>query len=436
MPHCADWILTKCTRNCIAKRSHRPYTGAMKLLLKVTFSSSALLCALTLVAATAQAAPHASIVVQMNDLALESMKTAGFAPPLVARTLAVMHVGFLEIESRADLTETEKKTAEIELGRLVLATNLPPLTALINKETRRISDSFALFPNLFTDAAADRTFAYLVSWRRGDSQALAAAPWISVDAQHWNPMEGQTAAFQNWGTAASFLGLKNPNWRIVLPEVGFPDVKDKRVNMALDLGEKSSKNRTPEMTETAQFWSQGAKTVTPPGQWNRIAQDAATRMNLLHNEEVRMFAELNIALAEVSIHCWTAKYHFLVLRPIQVARASGDMNWQPLLDTPSHPEYPSGHSSFSAAAAAVLESWAGDFGMKMGGDQKIEIVSEDLPGVVRIFSSYQQAAHEAGMSRIYGGIHFLWSDDEGQKLGRKVAYETMHDVEEFRIAHH
>jgi hypothetical protein len=182
------------------------------------------------------------------------------------------------------------------------------------------------------------------------------------------------------------------------------------------------------MTEIALFWSQGAKTVTPPGQWNRIAQDAVMAMGLSHGQQIGLFAELNVALAEVSVHCWASKYDHLVLRPAQVAWRAGKKNWVSFLETPPHPEYPSGHSSFSAAAAEILESWAEEFGMKLGASGSVRITSEDLPGVTRKFHGFREAAAEAGMSRVYGGIHFLWSDTEGQKLGREIAIETIRDL--------
>ena len=415
----------------IVSRKDLDYVVVMRNLSSIASLGSVGLFALLLATVpAANAAPTPpSIVVRMNELALETMKAAAFSPPVVSRTLALLHIGFLEVESSRKLNAAQKRATEVEYGRVLLASLMPSQAGVVNRSTTEISHAFGLRPDATTDAAADRVYAYLKEWRRDDARALAASPWVKVDDQHWNPIGNQVPALPNWGTAASFLIYKKSDWRLTIPALGLPDPRDPRVSPALELGEKSSTKRTADMGEIAQFWSQGAKTVTPPGQWNRIAQDAVRRLALSHGEQVRLFAELNTALAEVSVHCWSEKYRHLVLRPVQVAQANGNSEWRPLLETPPHPEYPSGHSSFSGAAATVLESWVKQFGSRIRDRGPIRVTSEDLPGVVRQYANYMEAAREAGMSRIYGGIHFLWSDTEGQRLGRAIANEAMRDVE-------
>jgi hypothetical protein len=179
---------------------------------------------------------------------------------------------------------------------------------------------------------------------------------------------------------------------------------------ALDAG-----GATPETQMIARFWEQGSGTVTPPGQWNVIATDFARDAGLSLREEVQFFAQLNVSLFDASIHCWREKYRHRAPRPVDVMAALvPNLGWTPLLATPPHPEYPSGHSTFSAAAAEVVEHW------NAGRMKPLSVTSEDLPGVVRHFSDAQAVAREAGLSRIYGGIHFPYANQAGLQLGKEV----------------
>jgi hypothetical protein len=143
-------------------------------------------------------------------------------------------------------------------------------------------------------------------------------------------------------------------------------------------------------------------------------------------------------LADAGIASWDAKYHYDVWRPIDAIRqadqdgnaaTTSESNWIPLLKTPPHPAYTSGHSTFSGAASAVLASLFGDatsFASQTDGHAAPEQRPLDASQIVtRRFDSFTQAAEEAGMSRIYGGIHFNFDNTAGLKLGREVATATL-----------
>ena len=151
---------------------------------------------------------------------------------------------------------------------------------------------------------------------------------------------------------------------------------------------------------------------------------ATTAESLLQN--ARRFAQLNLALADAGIAAWDTKYAYQSWRPVTAIRLAGgdhnpatqaDSTWQSYLETPAHPDYVSGHSTFSGAAAAVLTQ---SFGLR-----QFSVTSLDLPGQSRSFQSFDQAASEAGMSRIYGGIHTQSANQAGQRLGRNVAHFVM-----------
>jgi membrane-associated phospholipid phosphatase len=131
---------------------------------------------------------------------------------------------------------------------------------------------------------------------------------------------------------------------------------------------------------------------------------------------------VHVALADAGIACWDAKFTYNFWRPITSIPYADDGNpatvpdpaWEPLLITPSFPEYVSGHSTFSGAAGEVLRRWF------RRDKLKFSIESDTVPGVTRRFGSLNAAVEEIGMSRIWGGIHFHAADADGQALGRKV----------------
>lgn len=173
---------------------------------------------------------------------------------------------------------------------------------------------------------------------------------------------------------------------------------------------------TPEQEAIARFWSDDPMlSPTPPGHWINIARivlhdqnaDAVTRADTL--------ARVGIGLADAMIACWDAKFAFDLLRPVTYIRAHIDPAFTPILITPPFPEYPSGHSTLSGAAAEILSSL-------FGHDQSfIDTTHEDDGLPARAFSGFWQAAEEAGISRLYGGIHFPAAIRRGLDQGRCVA---------------
>ena len=183
------------------------------------------------------------------------------------------------------------------------------------------------------------------------------------------------------------------------------------------LGGVDSSIRTQDQTEIALFWADGRGTSSGPGHWNdilrRTDKSAGTKTRLQN------LLLLNISMYDAGIAAWDAKYSYKFWRPLtaimspSVNSGQTETAWQPLIENPAHPEYVSGHSSFSAAAATVLQHRLGDI--------PFCTTSEGLPGAKRCFTSFQAASQEAGDSRIYGGIHFSFSNEDGLKLGREVA---------------
>ena len=175
------------------------------------------------------------------------------------------------------------------------------------------------------------------------------------------------------------------------------------------------KDLTPEQRQIARFWSDDPMlSPTPPGHWISIAMQVQTATGAPLSEQVDLQARLGIALADAFIGCWNAKFEYDLLRPVTYIRATMDPKWEPVLNTPPFPEYPSGHSTQSGAAAEVLTAFFGE-------DFAFEDATHLDDGLQpRQFPSFWAAAQEAGMSRLYGGIHFRSAIDQGLEQGRCI----------------
>jgi hypothetical protein len=194
------------------------------------------------------------------------------------------------------------------------------------------------------------------------------------------------------------------------------------------MGVYSGSSRTADESEYVLFWAGNT-----PLYWNRIAAQISAQRSLSLTENAHLFGLLNVTMTDALIACWDAKYRYVFWRPITAIRAGDtdgnpttdpDPTWTPWLDffpggTPPHPEYPSGHSTVSGAAAAVLTGIFGD-------DTPFTVSSDVRPGT-RQFASFSAAVTEIANARVFGGIHFRTSCVRGNALGQAVAgYVTTH----------
>jgi hypothetical protein len=183
--------------------------------------------------------------------------------------------------------------------------------------------------------------------------------------------------------------------------------------------------RTADQSELALFWAGSGALF-----WIRIASQIAAAQHLTLSENAHLFALLNMAMADATIACWDAKYRFVLWRPITAVREGSvdpDPAWKPWLDffpagTPAHPEFPSGHSTVSGAAAFILASVFGD-------RTSFNVGSEIRPGI-RAFSSFSGALEEIHDARVFGGIHWRTACLVGSKIGQSVAaYVSSHAMQ-------
>jgi hypothetical protein len=190
------------------------------------------------------------------------------------------------------------------------------------------------------------------------------------------------------------------------------------------VGPRDGAERTEYQTLSTPFWSDDLGSATPPGHWNVIAQDLARRRNLGVVECARLFALLNMAGADSGIACWETKYFYRTWRPETALReidakvnptATANPDFIPNMASPAFPSYTSGHSTYTAAMSHLLELYFGT------DDIEFTVTSDGLPGAVRTYKKLSDARREVGMSRVWGGIHVMSDNLEGQKAGLKVA---------------
>jgi hypothetical protein len=257
-------------------------------------------------------------------------------------------------------------------------------------------------------AAAARA---ILAARAGDGAARRADHAPSRHVGAWRPTDGAPGLeAPHWarlrpfalGSAAELRAPAPPSVEGAAYARAFAEVKA--------LGGRDSTRRTPRQTAAAHLWA-----VAPETNWNRIAREAARARGLDLWDAARLFALVNLALADARIAAWAAKLHHDFWRPetaIRLARDDfnpqtvADPGWAPLLPTPSSPAHPSAHAAQGAAAALVLGRVLGDaVAFRLGGQD---------------FAGFAAAARECAESRILAGAQFRFAVEDGLDLGEQV----------------
>jgi len=188
-----------------------------------------------------------------------------------------------------------------------------------------------------------------------------------------------------------------------------------------------TKTLTEEQKTIAKYWDDnpfviehsghlmfGNKKITPVGHWIGITTIACKKTGADAIKIAQAYALTSIAMFDALVACWSEKYKHNIIRPVTVINELMDVRWQPYLQTPPFPEHSSGHSGISASAATVLTELFGE-GLAFEDTSDLKYI-----GMKRNFRSFNQAAMEASISRVYGGIHFRTGIDAGAIQGREI----------------
>ncbi|HLO47018.1 MAG TPA: chemotaxis protein CheB [Kamptonema sp.] len=379
-----------------------------------------------------------NVVTDWNSTLLDAVRTGGSVPPIAARNMAMVHTAIYNAVNAIDKSHSSYKVqleapagaseeaAAAAAADRVLTSLYPAQKA---KFDAKIASSLAAIPDsqAKTDgiavglSAADQ----IIALRSKDGMSTTVTYTPGTEPGDWVPTPPAFAAslLPQWPKVDCFAMTSGSQFQPAAPPALDSAEYAEEVNFVKAIGAKDSLTRSPDQTAIAKFWADGANTFTPPGHWNQIAQQVSTLADNSLEENARLFAMLNIGLADAGICAWDAKYQYNSWRPvtaIQQADTDGnadtvaDPNWQPLLTTPPFPEYISGHSTFSGAADSILSSFFGDdFGF-------VDLGDPSANSSLRKFDSFGNAADEAGMSRLYGGIHFMSANQEGLASGREL----------------
>lgn len=396
------------------------------------------------------------------DIMLQATRDMNLAPPIAARAFAMGHLaGFLAVNGIEGTYNTpynigegpRDANAEVAFGiAFARAFAEGAQTSLLfdkrdflnncpsDESTSRaivwaehVSDAVIALRSQ-DGAQPSRSTAYLGRYpRRGD--ILQWSPTGGFYGSTPGPEVGSFARglFPGFGQVKPWLIKSNTQF---LPKP-FPDVRSPEFAAMYErvrqLGGANSMVRTQKQTQIAYFWEAGARTITPPGQFQLLAADIIRPYNLPLIEQTRLYAMMSMAQADAAVATWHAKYHYDILRPETAIRQRSkkmrdmginvvnDSSWESLVPTPPFPAYTSGHSGFSTASAKVLQLFLGTDQVNVS-SQAMDRVNwpTQLDGVRMHWTSLMEMAHEASISREYGGIHWETDHDEGLKLGYEI----------------
>jgi membrane-associated phospholipid phosphatase len=275
-----------------------------------------------------------------------------------------------------------------------------------------------------SEAYGETVMAHILAWSANDGGAKIENMGFPFEYElikgpgHWVPTstigQQQFPLLPDWGNNRSFAMPNGKACPLPPPPAYSEDKNSEFYKQALEVYE-TRKSLTPEQKTIARFWSDDPMlSPTPPGHWMWIA------INLLEAEKANaartadVLVRLGIAVADGFIGCWAAKFEYDLVRPVTYIKKLIDPKWESLLITPPFPEYPSGHSTQSGAAAAVMTQL-------FGGNFAFVDSTHARDGIKpRSFANFWAAAEEAAVSRLYGGIHFRAAIERGLEQGRCI----------------
>jgi hypothetical protein len=409
------------------------------------------LCVGVAIASTQASEPNSSVdqsastsainpVIEWNRSLLVIVRTKGAQPATIhsTRNFAILHAAIYEAVSAIDQRHkpyflhlghfdrrTSQDAAADAAAHEVLVNLYPSFKTSLDGE---YAQDLAKIPD-----SEEKTLAILVGQFAADAilalrshDGSDAPPFYMFgnapgDYQPTPPNNVSLPQFTQWSKVTPFVLARADQFRPAPPPALASIEYTQDFNEVKWLGIENSTTATPEQQQIGLFWN-----GTIQNYWNEIAQSAALAHKLSTAESARLFAQLNLAMADSVIALYDAKYAYNRWRPVTAIRAAdtdnnpgtvADPTWLPEggKNTAPDPSYPGAHATISAAGAETLILF---FGSEQF-DQNVS--SEALPGVLRFFKTYFDAFQEAAASRVLAGQHFRSDELAGGHLGRQVA---------------
>ena len=374
----------------------------------------------------------ADVITDWNQTAIAAMKAANTGGNPSTRNMAMMHVAMsdavnavqnkfaLYAPAGTQMPAASAEAAAAAAARTILLQQLPGQKALIEQafeaSTKSIPDGV---PKKEGIAIGEKCAAAVISDRASDGTNVPDAYRPVTTPGTWIPTT--PPLFAEYARAKPWV-MKSADEMRPGPA---PDLKSelyaRDYNETKEIGAAKSTKRTPEQTEAVKFWTQA--NLGPV--WQDAARDLSAAKNLSLAENARLFALLNMGIANTFITDWDAKFTYNRWRPMTAIRngdqdgndaTERDASWAPLNANPMHPEYPSQAAIIAGVSIGVLEG-------VFGANPTTPVVATDVNDakLQRRFANVKQLADEIQNVRVWGGIHFRASLDVGYDMGRKIA---------------
>jgi hypothetical protein len=388
-------------------------------------------------------------------LVLELVRhTATYTPPVASRAFAYLGVTAFEVVAQSDLGlnsiagqlnglspvparaagTTAYDDATVLHAALAFAvqelfgntgpTGQRAMAAMDAKLGASVADG--LMPDVVSASRSqgEAVAAHILTWAADDGGAMIQNMGFpmtyekATDPEKWVPtnliVQQQAPLLPDWGQNRTFA-MPNGATCGLPPPPAYSEEQGSEFYLQAKEVFDTKANLTDEQRMIARFWSDDPMlSPTPPGHWVSIAMQVLEREAAGVDKRAEVLALLGITLADAFIGCWHTKFEYDLLRPVTYIRRTMDPKWESIMTTPPFPEYPSGHSTQSGAAAVVLTAMFGE-GFAF---EDATHVDDGLPA--RPFASFHAAAEEAGISRLYGGIHFRAAIERGLEQGRCI----------------
>jgi hypothetical protein len=369
------------------------------------------------------------VVTEWNEIAVATAVASRQGSSEASRTSALVHTAIFDAVNAIDAGYTPYK---------VRVTAAPGASA----EAAAAAAAHAVLVRLYADQKSTLEQAYAKSMGgiadgSAKTDGIAVGEKVGTETLALRANDGATTAntyrpvtapgvyvttmlpvSSQWGNVTPWVLERGSQFRPGPPPALTSSEWARDCNEVKELGGAKSTVRTAEQTDVARFW-----TVVGPASWGPVLRAVAATPGRTLLRNARLFALAEMAAADAYIAVFDAKYTYNFWRPITAIR-NGDLyggaamsrvpDWEPLVSTPLHPEYPCAHCITSAAIAAVLEA---EFG---AGFPEITTTSPTAPGVVRRWATAKAITDEASMARIYGGIHYRTSAVVGQAMGKQI----------------
>ena len=435
------------------------------------------------------ASADSSVVVRWNQVLLQAVRDTRMPPPQAARALAIVHTAMYDAWAAYDAKAVgtrfhgrlRRPPIEHSEWNKMEAVSYAGYRALVDVFPSRRGDLFDTLMIELGYAPGNRTVdpsmpagigntaaEAVLTFRHRDganqlgnltASGVAYADYTSYtaandsldlhDPERWQPLlqpngEAQRFAVPHWRYVTPFALRSSAQFRPLAPaRYGTPAYWTQAAEIVFRSARLNDRSKA-----IAVYWADGPSTETPPGHWMLFAQAVSARDGHTLDDDVKMFFALGNALLDASIAAWDCKVAFDYVRPqsairflfagLPIAAWGGPYRateiidgalWQTYIPTPPFSEYVSGHSTFSAAAAAVLRRFTGSDVMRLSatipaGSSPVEPGFAPSADVTLAWNTFSEAASEAGLSRRLGGIHFRDGDLQGRALGQRIGEQA------------